>query len=100
MATHTLTVFTDDITGQMLHDGEYETIRFTIGHDAYTLDLSLDNAAQFRAAIAPYIEAASKASAKPPLANVRKWAKSQGYQVSARGRIHSDIMAAYQAAHR
>lgn len=29
---------------------------------------------------------------------VRAWAKANGYEVKVRGRIHADIIAAYQAA--
>jgi hypothetical protein len=38
-------------------------------------------------------------AAKASLADVREWARENGYQVSDRGRVAAEVMEAYQNAH-
>ena len=84
----------------------------------YQIDLSDENAAKLRDALAPYIGAARKAGGrgrgraprqtavadKPARSNrdetaaIRDWARENGHQVSDRGRISKSVMDAYQAA--
>lgn len=63
--------------------------------------------------LAPYLEHARRVSdgtragrgRRPPRQTrsdteaIRRWAREQGYQVSDRGRLPNDVVAAYQAAH-
>lgn len=61
----------------------------------------MDNAAQFEDALAPYIAAANPMNTRrASLSTVRAWARARGYPVARQGRIHAEIMAAYEAAHR
>ncbi len=45
-------------------------------------------------------EAASDSGGQPPPAQVRAWARAVGMDVSDRGRLRSDVLTAYTAAHR
>jgi Lsr2 len=91
-----------------------ETIVFGLGTARYEIDLSAGNAKQFRESLAKYIEvarregatrsggrrgAAKAAAAGPNTADVREWAKSQGYEVSERGRVSKDLIVRFQEAH-
>jgi len=75
----------------------------------YEIDLSDKNAAKLRDSLAKYIASARRSSPRarrtsrrgtsgPTTAQVRDWARSNGYQVSVRGRISAEIRAAYEAA--
>lgn len=91
------------------------TINFAVGPNQYTIDLSAENAASFKAALAPYIESGRRVTAtrkprKPRsaedrakrerAAKIRKWAEEKGYPTSAQGRLSSTVIAAYEAAHK
>ena len=53
MAQRQVTVFTDDVTGEELEDGE--TVSFALDGVEYEIDLSGEHAEQLRDAVAPYI---------------------------------------------
>ena len=90
------------------------TITFAFDGKEYTIDLSDENAEKFREVMAPYVEnghrvsssgkakparrAAAKSSSSGDTKAIREWARSNGYEVSDRGRLPSDIMDAYAAA--
>lgn len=108
--TRTVTELTDDIDGG---DAD-ETVSFALDGTAYEIDLNEENAAALRDAIAPFLGHARKGTRAPgrrqapgrragsPTQNVsevRTWAKDNGYAVSERGRISSEVLAAYEAAH-
>jgi len=98
-------VFEDDMDG-----GKADlTVSFAFDGKAYEIDLSEANAAQFREVLQPYVEAARPVSnAKPSSrgrkanqskatpAQIRQWARDSGYEVSERGRIPADVVAAYE----
>jgi hypothetical protein len=93
-----------------------ETVTFGMDGVNYEIDLSTGNAERLRDALAPYVGGARKvggtrarrggraagrpASSAPSVDtnSVREWARSNGYQVADRGRIRSDVIAAYHAA--
>ncbi|WP_163377143.1 Lsr2 family protein [Dietzia sp. Alg238-R159] len=103
--------YIDDIDGADLGD-KPNAISFAFEGKEYSIDLSDANAEAFRAAVAPYIEAghrvtgsktktARKATAKTASGDtkaIREWARTNGYDVSDRGRIPADVMEAYAAA--
>jgi len=103
MAQRVQIVLEDDIDG-----GEAtETLLFGLDGIGYEIDLSAKNAAKLRDSLAKYVGAARRTSARnrrasrrgsagPSTAQVRDWARSNGYQVSDRGRISADIRAAYE----
>jgi Lsr2 len=104
-------VLTDDLDGA---DAD-ETIAFALDGISYEIDLSSGNAEALREALAAYVDVARRvggrssrrsAAAKPAaaptvtsLAEVREWARENGYEVSDRGRVSNEIRTAYDASH-
>lgn len=105
MAQKVQVMLIDDIDGSTAT----ETISFALEGSNYEIDLNERNAADLRAAFAPWIEAGRKASSRGStrgrsttsgdVAKIRSWAKANGYTVSERGRIPASIRDAYNAAH-
>jgi hypothetical protein len=106
-----------------LHEGEVpaeETVTFAVDGTTYAFELCAEHLAEFRDTLARYVGAARRAdqprrgrrrtadsapastrrgsSGKTDLAEVRSWARNQGYQVSDRGRISSEVQEAFEAA--
>lgn len=104
VAKKTVVTLVDDIDG----DTAEETIRFGFEGASYEIDLSAKNAAAFRAAVQPYLDAGRKApsrSARRATAEsgtspkeIRAWAEDQGIDVPSRGRIPADVQEQYRAA--
>jgi len=102
MATHTVTHLVDDIDGNAAD----ETISFTIDNARYEIDLSQQNAANFRKAMREYVDHARRVGgpvAKQQftgvdVAAVRAWAQSRHITVKTRGRLSADVIAQYRAA--
>jgi hypothetical protein len=100
-------IITDDLDGS----GNAETVSFGFGGVTYEVDLGTKNRARLEKALAPFIEAgrrvpgdgrrrsASRSGSSADLADVRAWARTAGLKISGRGRISSDIMRQYEAAH-
>lgn len=103
----------DDIDGSVAES----TVEFGLDGVHYTIDLSADNAAQLRDAVATYVSHAkrtggrkrrggkanhSAAAGESSLADrrrnqaIREWAREQGMEVSDRGRIPAEIVQAYE----
>jgi hypothetical protein len=109
MAQRVNIVLEDDIDGSNAD----ETVTFALDGVTYEIDLNDKNATALRKALAPYVGHARRAagrrstgrasvgrgSAKRDLADVREWARSNGHKVSDRGRISSEVQAAYDKAH-
>jgi hypothetical protein len=109
MAKKTTVVLVDDLSGEPADT----TLRFGLDSRDYELDLTDENAEELRELFGRYISAARKVSgarrrstadlAKPAFtdvdpAAVRAWAKGNGIQVSPRGRVKADVLAAFRAA--
>lgn len=116
MAQRTVTVLIDDITGKELPDGQGETVSFALDGHQYELDIDHKTADKLRAEMGTYIKAGRRVGGarqslesrghrgvtrRDPLQTkaIRDWAKSNGYDVSGRGRIRADIVEEYEAAH-
>lgn len=114
MAQKVVVQFVDDLDGTELADGAGGTVSFALDGTSYEIDLSTANAAKLRGALASYIAAGRKVSGRASTrggsrpsgsrsaidaAVVREWARTQGLQVSERGRVSGDIIEAYQARH-
>lgn len=105
-----------------LHEGEVEgteTIAFGLDGSSYEIDVCEEHAAELRDAFAPYVGAGRRAGRaavapaqrragrrsgavngdKQRVADIRDWARRNGHQVSERGRIAANVLAAYEAAH-
>jgi hypothetical protein len=109
MAQKVSVTLEDDIDGSEA----VETIVFALNGQSYEIDLNEKNAGKFRKALAPFVEAGRKQSAKrgaaapkrsirddnkPDPVLVRAWAVKNGLEVNARGRVPSEIVEKYQAA--
>jgi hypothetical protein len=115
MAQKVTVQLVDDIDDSPIADGEGRTIEFSFDGSSYEIDLSNDNVDAFREAISDYVASARKVGARrasgttksaspkrgnpAELAKIREWAKDNGYEVSSRGRISTQVQEAYAAAH-
>lgn len=109
MAQKTIVKMYDDLDGSEI-DAEGKSVSFSFDGTSYEIDLSGKNVAKMREDLSVYIDKARKVSnrgrgsakAEPaPLDTkaVRAWAEEQGLEVSARGRLSSELIEQYRAAH-
>lgn len=109
MAQKVTVAFIDDLDG----DTAEETVTFGLDGKSYEIDLSTSNADKLRDLLANFVAAARRpsgrrrssatgrtAAATPSVDReqnqaIRDWARKNGMQVSDRGRIPSDVLAAY-----
>ncbi len=110
MATKTSVILIDDLDGSEAE----ESVKFSVDGVSYEIDLSGKNAQKLRNAFSQYVDSARRVggraargrapkaaarggggSRKPETAEIRAWAKDQGYEVSDRGRIPADVIEAY-----
>jgi hypothetical protein len=100
-------ILVDDLDGS---PGD-RTINFSWEGTSYEIELSKRNAVAFEKAMRPYVDAARRMrggrsrrasggprSSKRDLSAIRDWAAKNGFDVSARGRIASSVIEAYEAA--
>jgi hypothetical protein len=110
MAKQTTVTITDDLDGS----ANAKEVSFSLDGRTWTIDLGAKNRAALEKALKPYIAKAteqgrnrrskatrssSRSKSRADMAAVREWAKSNGHQVSDRGRISADVQTAYEAAH-
>lgn len=114
MAKRTEITLIDDVDGNVAA----ETVTFALDGVSYEIDLSEENATKLRSAVGEWSTKArrgghaqrsdrrrtsktdsSLAGRKGHLSAVRAWAKSNGHQVSERGRVSREIQRAYNSAH-
>lgn len=87
-----------------------ETVSFGLDGVTYEIDLTSENAERLRNDFAPWVGHAERTGGRKSTraagsrirkgqSEVRNWARDQGYDVSDRGRISSEIQAAYDKAH-
>ena len=108
MAQRVNIVLVDDIDGT----DASETVAFGLDGTSYEIDLNEKNAAALRDALAPYVgharrsggprrgkKAAAAAANGPSAAEVREWARANGWDLSDRGRVSGEVRQAYDAAH-
>lgn len=104
----------DDIDGTEITPGSGDTVHFSLDGTAYEIDLTDENAAALRGALAQFVAAGRRlgrdgalapvkrgggGSGRSDLAAVREWANANGHAVSDRGRVPGSILDAYDAAH-
>lgn len=109
--------YVDDLDGSEASG----TVSFALDGKAYEIDLSEDNAARLRDALATFVaaarrggpstrrgrgaRAATEGTGAAPRADreataaIRTWARENGHEVSERGRIPKAVVEAYQSAH-
>jgi hypothetical protein len=117
MAQRVNVVLVDDIDGSEAA----ETVVFGLDGAQYEIDLSAENADKLREALAPYVGhgrraggrrrsagggsarsasgRAAAASGGPSAADIRAWARENGWEVPDRGRVAAEVREAYAAAH-
>jgi hypothetical protein len=90
-----------------------ETVTFALDGKTYEIDLTTANADKLRGLLDPYTKGGRRtggrstggrskgrvpASGNKDTAEVRKWAKENGYNVNDRGRVPAEIREAYEKA--
>ena len=104
MAQQVNIVLVDDIDGTSAE----ETVSFALDGKEYEIDLSTKNAQKLRDALAPYLGHARKAAGRrrggragagPSPADLRAWARDNGFDVPDRGRVSTEVREAYLSAH-
>lgn len=118
MAKKTIEIITSDLSGEELERGQGRTVTFSVEDSAYSIDLTDDEANEFHETLRKYTSVAARRSSRPAqtrktsgssgssgsgrtseeLSHVRAWAKENGYEVSERGRIKSEILEAFDKA--
>jgi hypothetical protein len=108
MAQKVNIILVDDLDGGSAD----ENVKFGLDGVNYEIDLSAANAAELRSSLERFIGAARRTSggrapARPKAApsgrgndsaQIRQWARDNGYTVNSRGRIQAEIQEAYQKA--
>jgi nucleoid-associated protein Lsr2 len=111
MAQRVNVVLVDDIDG----NDASETVSFALDGVDYEIDLSDQHASDLREALALYVghgrrtggrrrsgrkssASATAADGGPSAADIRAWARENGYEVPERGRVSAEVREAYAAA--
>ncbi|MFJ6568599.1 Lsr2 family protein [Streptomyces sp. NPDC091292] len=113
MAQKVQVLLVDDLDG-----GEAdETVTFALDGKSFEIDLTTANADKLRGLLEPYVKsgrrtggraaggrgkarAAAAAGGGQDTAQIRAWAKDNGFDVNDRGRVPANIRQAYEDAHR
>lgn len=109
MAQRVHVVLVDDIDG----GDASETVSFGLDGVDYEIDLSEQHANELREALALYVghgrrtggrkrggqRAAGGGKEGPSASDIREWARENGWDVPARGRVSAEVREAYAAAH-
>lgn len=106
MARKTQVILTDDIDGSEATG----TVSFALDGVTYEIDLNDDNARRMRNQLNEWTGKARRiggrrktgtrsAGSSNDAGKIRAWAKENGYEVSDRGRVSTEVREAYNAAH-
>ncbi|MFI5621023.1 Lsr2 family protein [Streptomyces sp. NPDC051567] len=109
MAQKVQVLLVDDLDG-----GEAdETVTFALDGKTYEIDLTTANAEKLRGLLDPYTKGGRRTGGRgagartkgravsagnPDTAEIRAWAKENGYNVNDRGRVPADIREAFEKA--
>ena len=99
----------DDLDGS----ANAKEVSFSLDSRTWTIDLALRTAQHWRRRSSPTLlrgpnraarrskstRSSARSKSRADMGAVREWAKSNGHQVSDRGRISADVQTAYDAAH-
>lgn len=111
MAKQVTVTLVDDIDATKTAD---ESVEFAIDGVTYEIDLAADNAEKLRELLAPWVAHSRRVGGRrrngkgtgvrPSIDReqataIRDWARRNGHNISARGRISSEIVDAYNTAH-
>ena len=112
MAQRVNVVLVDDLDGS----DAVETVSFALDGVDYEIDLNEQHASELRNALSLYVghgrrtggrrrtsgggsKRSAASSGGPSAAEIRAWARENGYDVPERGRVSADVREAYAAAH-
>lgn len=113
MAQKVIVETVDDLDGSVIADGSGGTVSFSFSGRSYEIDLSEENRGRLAEALEPFIAKARPTGQRRPqaaprsaggssssgganrLQDIREWARSNGHQVSDRGRISKAVQDAY-----
>jgi nucleoid-associated protein Lsr2 len=115
MARAAVVHLVDDLDETIIEDGDGQIVSFGLDGTTYEIDLTNEHADALRGALARYVEAARKTGSDRPArargtgpsrssksdvspTAVREWAKANGIEVSARGRIPQSVVDQFRAA--
>ena len=110
MAQKIVMTLVSDLSGEELGDHDGRTVTFGLDGVDYEIDLSGKEADKFNKSLEQYVSNARRVGGRRrtrgATANksgvdtkaVRAWAAEHGYQVSSRGRIPQEVLAAYKIA--
>lgn len=107
MAKKVQVMLVDDVDKESPAD---ETVTFALDGVSYEIDLTTTNAGRLRDALAVWIGHAERVggrrgsrvvgrAGRRDVSAVREWARENGYDISDRGRISTQIQDAYEQAH-
>jgi hypothetical protein len=105
MSSKVIFILEDDLDGTKAD----QTVEFGVNGAAYAIDLNASNAKMLRGALEGYIAKARKVSGKRSSSRkttgsgidnraVRRWAETNGIELSKRGRIPQDVVSQFKAA--
>ena len=106
MAKRVIHELIDDIDGKAAD----ESVTFGLDGVQYEIDLSKKNADELRSQLGQYIDAGRKVGGRKrkgqraagggtAAADIRQWARDNGWDVPDRGRVSAEVREAYAAAH-
>lgn len=105
MAKREVVELVDDLTGQLIGEGEGSTVHFAFDGVAYTIDLTHTNKTEMRRTLDRYLRNATPVDGPRRQVTrlsdakvVRAWARQHGYEVPERGAIPPAVQEAYDAA--
>lgn len=112
MAQKQTITYVSDLSGKEITDNDAPTVHFSWDGVDYAIDLTSGEAESFHKAIEKYLSVATKTSSGrgrkstakksstggPTAAEIRAWAKDNGYDVPERGRIPQEVREAFDAA--
>jgi nucleoid-associated protein Lsr2 len=118
MAQTTIVTLVDDLTGEVAEN--ISTVEFALDGRTYELDLSEENSAKLHDALSQYVNVARKigerhrrgahpgraikTTGRAPgynretLRSIREWPKTNGHNVSDRGRLPAEVVQAWETA--
>jgi hypothetical protein len=115
MARRAVVHLVDDLDDTIIENGDGQIVSFGLDGTTYEIDLTNEHADELRGALSRYMEAARKTGGDRPTparssgrsrssksdvspTAVREWAKANGIEVSARGRIPRSVVEQFRAA--
>ena len=116
MAQKTIVTLVDDLTGEAAEN--ISTVEFALDGVTYELDLTDENSTKLHDSLAQYAKAGRKIGGRrrsgprpgraikstgrangynrETLKSIREWAKKNGHNVNARGRLPAEVLQAWQ----